>query len=380
MKVILSVDALASPMTGIGRYTWELGHALQSGEGISGLRYFSRTRFLPELPAPLGEDRPSTMSRGRMGRKVLRAGYRLLGPTVQRIVFERHREWLFHATNFYLPPFPGRKVVTIHDLSTIHFPHFHPADRVAHLAEAIPDALSRANRVISDSEYVRREIIERFSLDAEKVVAIPLACGPDYRPRHPEETAQTLTGFGLRHGSYSLFVGTIEPRKNVAAILDAYRALPKERRREFPLVVAGHSGWKNEELHEHLRKAENEGWLRRLGYVDMASLAILFAGARCFVYPSLYEGFGLPVLEAMASGVPVVTLADSSMEEVADEAGSYCRPNDRDGLIHAIETLLTNEDVHESKRTRGLERAARFSWSETARRTIDVYRACFSEA
>lgn len=379
MKVILSVDALANAMTGIGRYTWELGRELERGEGIAALRFFSRTKFLDRLPDLRGSMSTESGPRARLGRRILRAGYRTVGPALQAISFQRHRDWLFHATNFYLPPFPGTKVVTIHDLSVLHFPDYHPGDRVAHLAAAIPDALRRADRIITDSEHVRLELLERFGVDERRVVSVPLACGPEYRPQTEEETRTTLTTFGLMHGSYSLFVGTIEPRKNIGAILDAYAMLSRELSAQIPLVIAGHSGWKSEDLHARLAEAEAEGWLRYLGYVDIAGLPALFAGARCFVYPSLYEGFGLPLLEAMASGVPTVTAPDSSMEEIAMESALYSRPDDREGLSHAIETILTNEDIHGEKRKRGLERAALFSWGETARRTVSVYRDALAD-
>lgn len=378
LKIVLSVDALSTAMTGIGRYTWELAKELERSDEIAALRFFSRTRFVDTLPTPRAESGVETTPRGRLRRRILRAGYRAIGPAIQAVSFQRHRDWLFHATNFYLPPFPGAKVVTIHDLSVLHFPDYHPADRVAHLAAAIPDALRRADRILTDSEHVRQELLERFGIEGERVSAVPLACGPEYHPRSRGETEATLGRFGLRHGSYSLFVGTIEPRKNIDLMLDAYAVLPASLRKEFPFVVAGHPGWKSESLHTRLSKAEEEGWLRYLGYVDVESLPALFAGARCFVYPSLYEGFGLPLLEAMASGVPCVTVPNSSMEEIAGTSVLYCRPNECESLAVAIETLLINEEEHGKKRGSGLERAGCFSWKNTARKTIDVYRVALA--
>jgi alpha-1,3-rhamnosyl/mannosyltransferase len=188
------------------------------------------------------------------------------------------------------------------------------------------------------------------------------------------ETNQVLQQYALEHGNYSLCVSTIEPRKKIDALLDAYSCLPHDLRRRYPLVLIGSVGWKCEALHQRIERCCAEGWVNYFGYVPEADLPVLYAGARLFVYPSNYEGFGLPVLEAMASGVPVVTSDCSSLPEVAGGAALLVDPDEVDSLADCVQRGLTDEEWRLSASSHGLNVASRFTWDRCVEETVQVYR------
>ena len=179
---------------------------------------------------------------------------------------------------------------------------------------------------------------------------------------------------GLVAGQYCLFVGTVEPRKNVERLVQAYELLPLELRRDCPLVVAGSKGWNSEAIHARMAKAQAEGWLRYMSFVDQRWLPSLYSGARLMAYPSLYEGFGLPIVEAMASGTPVLTSNVSCMPEVAAGAARLVNPIDVEEMSHALAQCLTDEAWQAEAREKGLARAAVLSWDRCTEETVAVYR------
>jgi alpha-1,3-rhamnosyl/mannosyltransferase len=176
-------------------------------------------------------------------------------------------------------------------------------------------------------------------------------------------------------GAYTLFTGTVEPRKNIGTLLDAYSRLPAALRGRCPLVVCGYRGWQSDALHRRLEEAQAQGWVKYLGFVSNEMLPLLMAGARLFAYPSVYEGFGLPVLEAMASGVPVVCSNATTLPEVTGGAAAMHEPNDVDTLLVCLQQGLEDGTWRHEARERGLVRADQFSWERCASETMAVYKA-----
>ena len=168
--------------------------------------------------------------------------------------------------------------------------------------------------------------------------------------------------------------GTIEPRKNIEVLLDAYALLSKTVRQQWPLVLIGYQGWHSEQLHVRIEAAMSEGWAHYLGFVEADDLPLIYAGARIFVFPSLYEGFGLPVLEAMASGIPVVCSNASTLPEVAGDAAAMCEPQDVDALSELINRALQDECWREQAVKKGMQQAEKFSWQRCAKETAAVYK------
>lgn len=382
VDLILAIDALTPPLTGIGRYTFELAQGLGRHSQIGQLRCFADGRWaarpaetLPQVGgiAASAASGLSDLRRALAANRLAVRAYHLLIPQLARWQLRKERSALFHSPNYSLPPYPGRAVATVHDLSHVLFPQFHPAARVDYMTRAFPQTLARATHLITDAESVRAELMERHRWPADRITAVPLGVDPSFQPRGNSATEALLRRHGLRHGGYSLFVGTIEPRKNLDRLLDAYAALPANLRRDFPLVIAGARGWQSQATHARMAQAQSAGWLHYLSYLPQAELPLLFAGARLFVYPSLYEGFGLPVLEAMASGVPVITSNVASIPEVAGDTGRLVDPESVDEMTAALLQLLPDDGWLRRAAAAGLERSRAFTWQRCVDRTVAVY-------
>lgn len=383
MDIILQADAIRPPLTGLGRYALELAHGLRNHSGINCLRLFGDGDWL-SMNRVNGFATPVHQN-GRL--RAWLAGnplaVRIYEQTVPRLAAWRLRNEghsLYHAPNFLLPPFPGPAVATIHDLSHEILPHTHPDARISYMQRALPDTLARARHLITDSNAVRGEIIRHYSWPQERISVVPLGVSPLFRPHSIDETTDLLQRHGLRHGSYALYVGTIEPRKNILRLLQAYGGLASARHKAMPLVLAGGMGWKSDEVLTLMNQARAAGWARYLSYVPEADLPALYAGARFFVYPSLYEGFGLPILEAMASGVPVLTSACSSMPEVAGDAGLLVPPQDVDALRQALEQLIDDDALCTRLGQLGRERSQLFNWQRCVDQTVTVYHKVLQQA
>ncbi len=378
MKVILSIDPIRFPLTGIGRYTYELAKHLKEIAEIEELKFLSTYRFR-SLPDPLQVAVPNTLSSNKLRQTVLkntvtRGLYSLVSPLLKQQVIRGYADHVFHGPNFYLPPFAGPSVCTFHDLSIFTWAHCHPPERVKYMRREIAATLKRANMLITDTETTRQEVAAYFNWPLDKIRAVPLACSDDFRPRSLEEIKPVLTKHGLSYQGYSLYVGTIEPRKNLDVLLDAYALLPQTVRQQWPLILIGYQGWRSEHLHVRIEAAVSEGWAHYLGFVEATELPLLYAGARVFVFPSLYEGFGLPVLEAMASGIPVVCSNASTLPEVTGEAAALCDPQDVEGLTELINRALQDENWRELAVKKGLLQAEKFSWQRCATETAAVYK------
>ena len=381
MNIILAVNAIKPPLTGIGRYTWELANRVPGMVDVSSVRFFFGGRWLNNVHSLLKQSPSKLAVQQRLSRsRVAVAAYRLLSPLLLRQRLRPFADHVYHGPNFYLPPCAGPAIATIHDLSVFRYPQFHPPERVDFMQREIRLALSRASFLITDSEFVRQEVIEFFDWPEDKIRAIHLGVGEEYHPRGQAETAGVLQQYDLPYGGYALCVATIEPRKNIEALLSAYEALPLPLRNRYPLVLVGGYGWRSEAIHRRIDQGRQQGWLRYLGYVSEADLPQLFSSARGFVYPSLYEGFGLPVLEAMASGLPVLISNRSSLPEVASGAALIVEAEDVQAMTESIRVLLEDDPWRGEASRRSVEVASRYSWDTTARETVEVYRAVNNDA
>ncbi len=378
MKVILSIDPICFPLTGIGRYTYELAKHLNDIAAIEQLKFLSGYRFA-QLPVPIPTPDTNRVSSNKLRQTILkntltRELYSSVSPVLKQLALRGYTDHVYHGPNFYLPPFAGPSVCTFHDLSIFTWAHCHPPERVKYMRKEIALTLKRADMLITDTETTRQEVAAYFSWPLDKIRAVPLACSEDFRPRHLDELSSTLISQGLTFQGYSLYVGTIEPRKNLDALLDAYALLPPAIRQQWPLILIGYHGWRSEQLHARIAAAVSEGWARYLGFVEARELPLIYAGARVFVFPSLYEGFGLPVLEAMASGIPVVCSNASTLPEVAGDAATMCEPKDIESLSVLINKALQDESWRKLAINKGLLQAAKFSWQRCAKETAAVYK------
>lgn len=368
--VAVNASILRAPRTGIGHYLAELVCALAAHPEFE-LQLFNGWSWQADLPAAAmpGYSRLSPLLKRLPGAYALRRA-------VEQRRFDRRAAGLdlYHEPSLWPFEFEGPMVMTLHDLTHVHYPETQPADRLAAIRRYSERGVEQARRILVDSQFIAEEVRRHYGVPTERIVVAPLGHASRFRPREPAALAPRLASLGLQPGRYLLCVGTLEPRKNLQLALRAHERLPATLREQYPLVLAGMPGWRAEQLEKPLQRALAGGQVRLLGYQDDLGLAELFAGARLLLFPSLYEGFGLPVLEAMASGAPVIASDRSALPEVVGQAGLLIDPQDEVACAAAIERLVEDDQVWTSLREAGLMRARDFSWQRCAQITAGVYR------
>lgn len=388
MKVIICAKPLRGSLSGIGRYTYCLVKSLEAQGRPEELVLFRRGKFLPvehmeqilsPKPDP-GDPRPKVSLAARLRQVAIRnvALVRAVNATSAQLnrwaLRHCNAQDIFHSTNYGLPPFRGKKVVTIADLSTLRFPESHPAARVNLVNRQLQDAVDSAAHIITISEFVKKEITAHYRLDPDRVSTTYLGADDSIGPVSIDEFAPIATSLGIEYKQYFLFISTIEPRKNLDRLLDAFVEYTEQQgSNTMPLVIAGAPGWKSDAIHGRIRELEYSNAVKYLGYVDQAMVPLLVGGARALLYPSLYEGFGLPVIEAMKSDTAVMTSRDSAMSEIAGDAAALVSPVDVESMAGAIVRLATDDTYNAGLVSRGRERAARFTWAHCARDTLAAY-------
>ncbi|MEA3375162.1 MAG: glycosyltransferase family 1 protein [Chloroflexota bacterium] len=281
---------------------------------------------------------------------------------------------LLHSPDFIPPAFGyGQSVITIHDLNFLYYPRFLTAESRRHYNEQIEWAVERADHILADSQATKTDLTSVLNVPSEKITVVHLAADPSFRVVPDVEAAQTAERYALEPG-FLLFVGTLEPRKNVPGLLRAYRILLDERVTAEPLVLVGGKGWLYEEIFDQVEVLELSEQVRFLDRVPDADLPGLYGAASVLASPSFYEGFGLPALEAMSCGTPVVVADRASLPEVVGGAGILVDPEDPEDIARALKCVLTEEPLRARMAERGLERASGFSWSRVAEETLNVYR------
>ena len=277
---------------------------------------------------------------------------------------------------FTAPPFcPCPVVVSVHDLSFEHLPQtFHRRSRTQ-LRLTVRHSVRRAARVLTLSEHTRNDVIETYGIERSGVEVIPIAASPNFRPVSDDKELQRVRHTYRIESDYILSVGSIQPRKNLVRLVRAYSLLrDKVGADKLPkLVFVGKRAWLYDETLRALEEAALGDSVVLTGYVPESDLPALYSGSTCFVYPSFFEGFGLPPLEAMQCGAPVVIGNRTSLPEVAGDAAIAVDPFDVQAIAGAIEELINKPALREGLRVKGLARAKQFNWDETARRTLQVY-------
>lgn len=373
VKVGINAVPILSPLTGVGQYTYRLITELQ--------------QILPHKPWLFyGTSWDSEI------RTAAAPGARELNNAIKRLMphphlitrflkqtrfssgAKKHRINLYHEPAFLAYRFQGPSVVTVHDLSWVRHPETHPPERVREMNRFMPKVIEHAAHIVVDSDFVRREVISHYGVPRDRVTTVLLGVAPEFRSFSPSESVPVLARFGLQHGHYQLAVGTLEPRKNLSTVIAAFAQLPDSVRQHFPLVIVGMNGWGMESFSQNLRHMVTRGEIRLLGYVAQAELPALYSGARLFVYPSLYEGFGLPPLEAMACGVPVIASKCTSLPEVVGDAGLLVDPMDDAEIARHMQSLIDDSALHARLGEAGRERAKTFTWRKFAHETIAVYK------
>jgi len=364
MRIAIDARLTGYIQGGTSQYTQRLVQALASLRSGDDLILLEGRRPAPSLSWPPGVRRLRLLTPPHHRREQLTLPLELL-----RIPMD-----LLHSPDF-IPPFRRRcrSVITVHDLAFLRFPHLLTSESAGFYGQ-VGRAVESADQVIAVSEATRQDLLELLDADPAKITVVHEAAGPGFRPLEPAEVERHRARLQLPD-RFILFVGTLEPRKNLTVLLKAFARGWKEHR--VPLVVVGRRGWLYQEVFETRDALGLGDEVRFVGAVPAEQLVYYYNCAICLILPSLYEGFGLPALEAMACGTPVVVSNVSSLPEVVGDAGLLVDPRDAESLAGAMATLLSDEVLRNRLSQRGIQRAATFSWEKAAQETLAVYRkAC----
>lgn len=285
---------------------------------------------------------------------------------------------LYHSSAFYLNALSrGKSLLTIHDLNFLALRKLTLWSGRWHYAFKIKGYAQKVDAIIADSQSTKNEIIKYLKIPEEKIHVIYLGCSQAFQPFPESEKKQKMMEKYSIKGDFILYVGTLEPRKNLKGLIQAYAQ--SRAKDDFLLVLAGGKGWKYKHIFRLVKQLKLEDRVIFTGYMPDSDLPALYNSASVFVYPSFYEGFGLPPLEAMACGLPVIVSHTTSLPEVVGDAGVYVDPFDVEQISVSIDTVLSDTKLYQTLRQKGLKRAKLFSWEKTARETMKVYQWLVSE-
>ena len=367
MKIALELQTCSSQMSGIGHYTFQLAKRICQMENaeVRG-RYFNFCMRNPKL-SQIGfagqVDYNTLLPYGAYCRfwDIVPVPYRAMFPSAD----------ISHFFNFIIPPGVSGKVIdTIYDLTYLRYPETMISSNLSRLKNGIQRSLDRSNVIITDSEFIKGEIVHVLGVNASRIEVI-------YPAATEEETEQLSDSYLAEHWGickpYILYLGTIEPRKNLNRLIQAYEKACRELLEPPILVLAGGTGWKSEDT-RRLAAETLPGQIVMTGYISGSEKRLLYQNASLFVFPSIYEGFGIPVLEAMKYGIPVVCSNTSSLPEVAGDGACFVDPLDVNGIAGGMLELLTDSDRAAALARAGKISAERFSWDKSAEKLMQIYR------
>lgn len=394
MTLLIGADSLRGARSGVGRMTLEITKAVLPRPEIAAVRLIvgghivAPEPLLAQLHGPpmVTEAGPIPLRRVLLRRAV---GLAASVPPVQSFFAARRQRrqrasiaalrgaysgrLVYHEPNMVPQAFDGPTVVTVNDLSWHHHPEFHPQDRLAWIGRNLKRVLG-ATRFVAISRFTAAALAHEFGVDPARIDVVPLAAGTEFLPVSAADAAGALARHGLSDRSFILSVSTLEPRKNFDRLMAAHLALPAALRSRVPLVIVGGAGWGATLASPGAERARQDGSMRLLGHVSDADLVALYARAAVFAYVSLYEGFGLPVIEAMATGAPVLASSTTATAETAGGAARLVDPMDPAAIAEGLREVLEDEGMAEMLGARGLAHAAGFTWDRTATELIASWR------
>ena len=366
MKIGIDGIPLAQVKTGVGHYTHEIARGIAMAHANDEVQVVSH---LPFEPSATSGDLANLSFIHEPVNSATKHWWTLGLP----LYIRRNSIDLFHGTNYDIPVWGGRPtVLTIHDLSLFLFPETHEARRVARAKRRLPVMARRATRIIVPTNSVRNEVSEHLKIDQTKIVVVEEAPRRCFHPVTRDEAEPTLKRLQVEE-PFILYVGAIEPRKNLITLVKAFEEIYRTTELRPQLIVAGPTGWLADDLFRYVEQSPVKGRMLLTGYLGDEDLRALYSTCSVMSFPALYEGAGLPPLEAMACGAPVVTSDARAVVEMVGDGARVVGAMDEFALATSLVELLTNDAARRDLVERGTRRAAEFSWERAAKQTYEIY-------
>jgi len=380
MNVIVNIKSLTPPVTGIGRYTAEILKYLSLWNDVEAfdlLKTYSHQELQEKIKHldDVIKKKTSVSIHTDIKQYIKKIPYsyalrQKIQQQLTRKLFKADSNSIYWEPNFILQPFDGASIASIHDLSHIKHPNYHTQASRQWLDDNLENTIKRADAIVTLSEFSKQEILNYFSVPAEKVKIVSPAVSEAFKVSiEPEEIQKIKKKYHLPE-NYVLSVGTMEPRKNLKKLLHAYNQLPKQLKLAYPLVLVGAKGWDN--LSDIIQPMVDKKELILLGYIAQQDIPSIYKSASLFIYISLYEGYGMPVSEAMASGVAVITSENSAMSEVAGNAAELVNPENEQAITSSIQYYLENETARQELADKGKKQIQNSSWQYSANQLQNI--------
>ena len=361
MKILVNISHLNKPKTGIEHYTVELlTRLMQHPEvediiGFDALKLYPRQKLQSKLHAQETNASPIKPIKYKLKQtlKVI-PGLRVLYHKVWSRLHQRrlnayaHKGYLYWEPNYITVPYQGKTFPVIHDLSDIQCPQYHIKEKAQWYAENIPKSVQKAERVQTVSQYSKQQIIQTFKVPEHKIDIIPPGVDDQFYPRTEQQTSPVLQKYGLAYKKYLLSVSTLEPRKNLKGLFTAWVQLPEAIKKQYPLVLVGKNGWLNETFNQTVQPYVNKGQIILTGHVPTEELPHLYSGAKLFAYLSFYEGYGMPIAEAICCGTQVLASNTTAMPEAGKTYATYVSPEDISAITQRLQVLLQKSYSHQT--------------------------------
>jgi glycosyltransferase involved in cell wall biosynthesis len=376
MKVFVEGTSLFSdkriPKAGIAHYTYNIYKNLvkldtKNSYEVFGLNFYGRSSAFKKI-FPKGTK--FNLIRYIPGRAWNVINRKLKTPPLEMLLGKKADIFIFTNFRMYPTAFAKKRFTVIYDVAFKHHPEYIEANNLKFLNRRVPEAINKSDKIITISEFTKNDLIKKYSVDPSKIIVAHCAVNIENFKR-----TQLATSIKKKYNlpnDYLLYLGTIEPRKNIANLLRAYSKLPKNIKDQYPLVLAGGGGWNDDEIKSEIEKVKKDSQIIQTGYVDEKDIPALYSGAELFLYPSHFEGFGMQILEAMACGTPVLTAKNSSLTEVGGGAAYYVDDKSVESIKNGIEKLLNEPSLREDLIKKGKQQIKKFSWEKSAQKIIDA--------
>jgi glycosyltransferase involved in cell wall biosynthesis len=388
MKILINISSLSPPLSGVGRYTLELIRFLLKSndiEDVKGISYgkIKSKNEINSLILNLGDNNQSQSLSLQIKQKlkniikqssIIRKLKILIEEKLLQEKIKQYKDYIYWEPNYILTKFDGIAIPTIYDASHVRFPQFHPPSRLQWLEDNMSTSIDKANRIITISEFSKQEIIDIYGVNDEKISIVYPAVSEEFRINYSELEINRVKEKYQLPQHYILSVGNIEPRKNIIGLLNAYDQLSAQHKNNYPLVIIGAQGWLTSEIEKRIQQIQKQTEIIRLGYVSQLELPLIYQAASLFIYVSLYEGFGMPIAEAMVSGIPVITSNCSSMPAVAKGCAKLVDPCNIGEISDTITTLIEDKSMQQNLVEKGLRVSKDYTWENSAKQLLEVFK------